>query len=128
MRQPKMISDEIIQSIDIRNTLHGGVSQPEVGLSQHADFRQIELWVPGLSDEQMHVKINNNKLLVYYDLVIESRGNTVAVPFVAYDKQIPYFIDANKITARYIDGVLTVQLPYNELANGYHRDIPIGSH
>jgi HSP20 family protein len=120
-----MISDEIIQSIDIGNTLHGGISQPEVRISQHADYRQVVLWVPGVSDEHMHVKINNNQLVVYFDHVIESRGSMISIPFIAYNKQIPYFIDAQKIRANYAEGVLTVQLPYNELANGYHRDIPI---
>jgi HSP20 family molecular chaperone IbpA len=120
-----MISDEIIQSIDVGNTLHGGISQSEVRISQHADYRQVELWVPGVSDEHMHVKINNNQLVVYFEHVIESRGALISIPFIAYNKQIPYFIDAQKIRANYVEGVLTVQLPYNELANGYHRDIPI---
>ena len=120
-----MISDEIIQSIDIGNTLHGGISQPEVRVSQHEDYRQVELWVAGVSEEHMHVKINNNQLVVYFELAIESRGSLISIPFIAYNKQIPYFIDARKIRANYANGVLTVQLPYNELANGYHRDIPI---
>ena len=125
MRRSKMISDEIIQSIDIGNTLHGGISQPEVRVSQHEDYRQVELWVAGVSEEHMHVKINNNQLVVYFELAIESRGSLISIPFIAYNKQIPYFIDARKIRANYANGVLTVQLPYNELANGYHRDIPI---
>lgn len=125
MRRSKMISDEIIQSIDIGNTLHGGISQPEVRVSQHEDYRQVELWVAGVSEEHMHVKINNNQLVVYFELAIESRGSLISIPFIAYNKQIPYFIDAKKIRANYANGVLTVQLPYNELANGYHRDIPI---
>jgi HSP20 family molecular chaperone IbpA len=125
MRKERMISDVIIQSIDITNTLNGGISQPEVKLTNHTEYRQIELKVPGVSEENMHVKINNNQLVVHFEIMIESRGRLITIPFVAYNKQIPYFIDANKIHAKYTKGVLTVQLPYNELANGYHREIPI---
>lgn len=127
MRRKGLVSDEIIQSIDITNTLNGGKSEPIVKLSQHQEYRQIELKVPGMSEESMHVKINNNQLVVYFEHSVESRGETIYVPTIVYNKPIPYFIDATKIRAQYVEGVLTIQLPFNELANGYHRDIPIGN-
>ncbi|HNV29431.1 MAG TPA: Hsp20/alpha crystallin family protein, partial [Cyclobacteriaceae bacterium] len=122
-----IVSDEIIQTIDIANTLQGGISEPMVRLTRFPEYRQIELRVPGIGEDNMHVKINNNQLLVFYNHLIESRGQVIAVPHFVYNKPIPYFIDANKIKATYEDNVLTVQLPYNELANGFHRDIPIES-
>jgi HSP20 family molecular chaperone IbpA len=127
MRRKGLISDEIIQSIDITNTLNGGVSEPVIKISQHQDYRQIELKVPGMTEESMHVKINNNQLVVYFEHAIESRGETIYIPHIAYNKPIPYFIDVKNIRAQYSEGVLTVQLPFNELANGYQRDIPIGN-
>jgi len=127
MRRANIVSDEIIQTIDIANTLQGGISEPMVRLMRFPEYRQIELRVPGIGEDNMHVKINNNQLLVFYNHLIESRGQVIAVPHFVYNKPIPYFIDANKIKATYEDNVLTVQLPYNELANGFHRDIPIES-
>jgi HSP20 family molecular chaperone IbpA len=127
MRRKGLVSDEIIQSIDITNTLNGGVSESVMKLSQHPKYRQIELKVPGMSEEHMHVKINNNQLMVYFEHPVESRGEVIYVPHVVYNKPIPYFVDATRIHAQYVDNVLTVQLPFNELANGYQRDIPIGS-
>jgi HSP20 family molecular chaperone IbpA len=127
MRRKGLVSDEIIQSIDITNTLNGGRSEPILKLSQHQEYRQIELKVPGMNEENMHVKINNNQLVVYFEHAVESRGETIYVPTIVYNKPIPYFIDAKKIRAQYVEGVLTIQLPFNELANGYHRDIPIGN-
>jgi HSP20 family molecular chaperone IbpA len=125
MRRKGLVSDEILQSIDITNTLNGGISELRVKLSQHQEYRQIELKVPGMVEENMHVKINNNQLMVYFEHIIESRGEMIYAPHIVYNKPIPYFIDAKKIRAMYNEGMLTVQLPYNELANGYHRDIPI---
>lgn len=127
MRRKGLVSDEIIQSIDITNTLNGGRSESILKLSQHQEYRQIELKVPGMNEENMHVKINNNQLVVYFEHAVESRGETIYVPTIVYNKPIPYFIDAKKIRAHYVEGVLTIQLPFNELANGYHRDIPIGN-
>lgn len=125
MRRANIVSDEIIQTIDIANTLQGGISEPMVRLTRFPEYRQIELRVPGIGEDNLHVKINNNQLMVFYNHLIESRGQVIAVPHFVYNKPIPYFIDANKIKATYEDNVLTVQLPYNELANGFHRDIPI---
>ena len=127
MKRKGLISDEIIQSIDITNTLNGGVSEPVVRISQHQEYRQIELKVPGMTEESMHVKINNNQLVVYFEHAIESRGETIYIPHIVYNKPIPYFIDVKNIRAQYNEGVLTVQLPFNELANGYQKDIPIGN-
>lgn len=127
MRRANSISDEILQSIDVMNTLGGGVSEPVVRLTQFPTYRQIELSVPGIGEQNMHVKVNNNQLMVYYEHRIESRGQVVAVPHIVYNKPIPYFINASRIKAVYLDDWLTVQLPYNELANGFHRDIPIES-
>ena len=127
MRRKGFVSDEILQSIDITNTLNGGISEPAVKLSQHPEYRQIELNVPGVAEENMHVKINNNQLMVYFERTVKSRGETVYVPHVVYNKPIPYFVNAKNIRAQYHEGVLIIQLPFNELANGYQRDIPIGN-
>lgn len=127
MRRKGLVGDEILQSIDITNTLNGGVSEPMLKLSQHREFRQIELKVPGMVEENMHVKISNNQLMVYFEHMVKSRGETIYVPHMVYNKPIPYFVDAKNIRAQYQDGVLTIQLPFNELANGYNRDIPIGN-
>jgi HSP20 family molecular chaperone IbpA len=127
MRRKGFIGDEIIQSIDIMNTLNGGVSEPRVRLSQHQEYRQIELKVPGMSEDRMHVKINNNQLMVYFEHAVYSRGEMIYIPQIVYNKPIPYFVDVKNIRAHYSAGVLTIQLPFNELANGYQRDIPIGN-
>lgn len=125
MRRKRFVSDEIIQSMDIANTLNGGIAEPSVKLSQHPEYRQIELKVPGMHAERMHVKINNNQLIIFFEYRMESAGTVIPVPHIMYNKPIPYFIDAKNIRAQYSEGLLTVQLPFNELANGYQRDIPI---
>ncbi len=125
MRSKRIVSNEIIQSIDIANTFQGGVTEPQLKLSQHPEFRQIQLRIPGVSEKDMHVKINNNQLIVYFERRIVSLGSNISIPYIVYNKQIPYFIDEKNIHAQYHDGELIVQLPFNELTNGYQREVPI---
>jgi HSP20 family molecular chaperone IbpA len=127
MRRGRIVDEALLQSIDVANTLSGGISEPMMKLSQHLEYFQIELRVPGIAEENMHVKINNNQLIVFFERKIESRGSIVSVPYIVYNQPIPYFIDASNIRAQYEDAVLVVRLPFNELANGYQRDVPIGN-
>ncbi len=121
------MSDEIIQTIDIANTLNGGVAQPTMGLTKFADHHQLELKVPGVSESNLHVKVVNNRLLVFYEHPIATRGVVLPIPRIAYDNLLPHFIDTENISAQFSAGTLWVHLPFNELPKGYQRDIPIES-
>jgi len=121
----RLINDNLITGIDVLNTLNGGSIEPSVRFSKFPDYHQIELKAPGITEEGLHVKIDNDHLTVFYEHHIESRGVSIPLPRVVYNKQIPFFIDASKINAHYNEDVLVVQLPFNEQASGYHRDVQI---
>ncbi|HEV8512165.1 MAG TPA: Hsp20/alpha crystallin family protein [Cyclobacteriaceae bacterium] len=127
MKERKFISDELLSSIDVLNTLSGGVSEPQLTLKQFQDHREIQLKVPGVKEENMKVEINNNILSVFYNFHLQSGSFPLQVPKVVYNKPIPYFIDAARITATFEEGFLVVTLPYNEMAEGYHRKVSIDS-
>jgi len=118
---------DLITGIDILNTLNGGTVEPTMKFSRFEEYHQIEVKAPGISEEGLHVNIDNNKLIIFYEHNIESQGKMIPVPRIVYNKQIPFFIDTKNINAQYADQTLIVQLPFNELANGYHRDVPIES-
>jgi HSP20 family molecular chaperone IbpA len=120
-----MISEELIRSIDVANTLQGGITEPLLKLTQYRGYFKIDLKVAGVEENKMHVKINNNQLIVFFERSIVSNGEVVNFPYVVYNRPIPYFIDAKKIRAQFNEGTLSVRLPFNELANGFHRDVPI---
>jgi HSP20 family molecular chaperone IbpA len=126
MEKLKMTKD-LLTGIDLMNTLNGGAIEPVVRLTQFAAYRQIEIKVPGVGEEQLHVKINNNNLVIFYEIIIETQGRQVPMPQVVYNKQIPFFVDAQNITAHFVSRILRVQLPFNELANGFQRDVPIAN-
>lgn len=123
MRKIEGITEELLQSIDVLNTLSGGVAEAQVRLSQFPAYRQVELYVPGIPEDQLKAEVHNNQLTIYFNFLIPSLGGEIKMPRVVYNKQIPYFIDSKKIAASFEGNRLIVRLPFNELANGYHRDI-----
>ena len=125
MKERKFVSNELLASIDVLNTLNGGVSEPQMILKQFQDHREIHLKVPGVNEENLKVEVHNNILSVFYTFHFQSDNLPIHVPKVVYNKPIPYFVDAARISASYEDGFLIVTLPYNEMAEGYHRKVSI---
>ena len=119
------IPQELITSIDMLNTMNGGRSQPNVKLKHFSTHRQINIRVPGIALENVKVEVNNNRLMIYYLTTIVSQEKEIQLPKGLYNKSIPYFVDMKNIRATQEDDSLVVRLPFNELYNGYHRDIPL---
>jgi len=113
-------------SVDVLNTMHGGVSEPFISFREQPNGREIRVRVPGIIREAMQAEINNNELFVYYLIPVSSSGKLVHLPQVVYSQKIPYFVEVNGIKATYEENELVVRLPFNELSNGYNRKIEIG--
>ncbi|MFZ6011499.1 MAG: Hsp20 family protein [Bacteroidota bacterium] len=118
---------DLVTSVDVLNTLNGGTSEPQVILKEDENGREICLRVPGVSREMMHVEVHNNNLTVYYFLNIESSDMMIQLPKIVYNRTLPYFVDISKISAHFDENQLIVELPFNRLANGYHKQITIGN-
>jgi HSP20 family molecular chaperone IbpA len=122
----KMKFKDLVTSVDMLNTLHGGISEPFLSIVEVASGREMHVRVPGLKKEALQVEIVNNQLSVFYLIPMTSAGKPMYMPQVVYNQAIPYFIDASKIEATYENNELVVRLPFNELSNGYNRKIRIG--
>jgi HSP20 family molecular chaperone IbpA len=116
---------DLITSIDVLNTLNGGVSEPQMNLGHYDAYREIRLKVPGISLEDIRVEIHNNNLSIFYLINIVSGDRLIPLPRFVYNRNVPYYIDISKINARLEEEELIVNLPYNRLANGYHKDVHI---
>ena len=115
---------DILTSLDVLNTLHGGISEPQVKLRQHEQFREIRIRVPSIDPELIEVEINNNILFVYYYVVnINSAGKNIRLPYTIYNRPLPYYIEISKINSAVQGNELVITLPFNSLANGYHKKI-----
>ena len=122
-----MIKDlkDLMTSVDVLNTLHGGLSEPFISFREDTEGREIRVRVPGINREAMQVVINENELTVYYLIPIHSTDKLIYMPRVVYNLQIPTTIEASAIEAAYERAELVVQLPFNTRSTGY-RKIEIG--
>jgi HSP20 family molecular chaperone IbpA len=107
----------------VMNTLNGGRTEPIVKLKQHQHYREIRVKIPGIDPATIEVEVNDNLVAIYYMMNITSAGKLVKLPYAVYNRKQPYFIDLSKIQAQVANGELVVKLPFNQLANGYHKKI-----
>ncbi len=114
---------DLLTSVDILNTLSGGVSEPLVSMREKADHHEVRVRVPGIDKEYLQAEVHNNELIIFYMIPLESNGKEVQLPQIIYNNAIPYFVKINNIQAHYEDNMLVVELPFNELSSGYNKKI-----
>ncbi len=116
---------DLITTVDVLNTLSGGISEPQQTLVESEFGRELRIKVAGVTRAAMNVEIHNNHLTIYYYINIASYDKLVQVPQVVYNRAVPYYVDISKIHATYEGEELVVHMPYNRLSNGYHRKVRI---
>ena len=116
---------DLLTTVDLLNTLNGGVSEPYVSFREQPDGREVRVRVPGVSRELLQVEINGNELSVYYHIPMETSGKKVFLPKEVTRQTLPFFIEIKGIHAAYEENELVVKLPFNELSSGYRRNVPI---
>jgi HSP20 family molecular chaperone IbpA len=116
---------DLMTSIDVLNTVNGGVSEPQMNLIHYEDYREIRIKVAGIQLEDIHVEVNNNNLSIFYFINIICTDKMIQLPRFVYNRNVPYYIDISKIKSRLEDDELIVSLPFNRLANGYHKEIKV---
>jgi HSP20 family molecular chaperone IbpA len=114
---------ELLTSVDVLNTLHGGVSEPFVSIIEGKASRDIRVRVPGIEKESLQTEIHNNELTLYYSIPVQSASKMIRMPRVIYSQPIPYFVEVKKIHASFDDRDLVIHMPFNGLYNGYHRKV-----
>ena len=115
----------LLTTVDLLNTLNGGVSEPYVSFRETNTGRELRVRVPGVSKEMLQVEINDNELSVFYVIPMLSSGKKMFLPKEVTKQTIPYFIEIAGIKATYEANELVVNLPFNELSSGYNRKVPI---
>jgi len=116
---------DLITTVDVLNTLSGGISEPQQKLYESDAGRELRFRVAGVNKGFMNVEIHNNHLTIYYYINIASYDKLVQVPQIIYNRPIPYYIDISKISATFEEDQVVVHMPFNRLSNGYHRKLRI---
>ena len=119
---------EMLGTVDVMNTLHGGIVESQVKFSKDKNSYKVEVTTPGMSGENLGVEVANKDLVVYHLLDFEQENDqygTDKIPHVLTSILIPRDADYKNITANHHDGKLEVLLPFNELKGGYSSAINI---
>lgn len=116
---------DLLTSIDLLNTMNGGMTEPFLSIKEKKHSHEIRVRVPGIKKESLQIEIINNFLSVYYLVGVKSSGEVIRMPKVVYNQPIPYFVEATSIKASFEENELVVDLPFNELSDGYYRKIGI---
>lgn len=116
---------DLLTSVDMLNTINGGISEPYVSFREQSEAREIRVRVPGVSKEYIQVEVHNNELAVFYLIPMTTTGKLVHMPQIVFKQQMPYYINIAAINATYEENQLVVKLPFNELSNGYNKKIEI---
>ena len=118
--------DDLMSSVDVLNTVHGGVSEPFVSFREQPAGHEIHVRVPGIGKEAIRAEVNNDELYIYYLISVSSSDKVIHLPQLVYNQKIPHFIDVNGIKASHEENELVVLLPFNQRSNGQSRKIQVG--
>jgi hypothetical protein len=125
MKSSLNIPAELLTSIDMINTLSGGIAEPQIKLQEFKTYRQINAHIPSIKLDAVKIEILNNVLMIYYFIPLTSQNENHNYPKVIYNKAIPYFVDRDGIEASIEENDVVLRLPFNELAGGFKKQIPI---
>jgi hypothetical protein len=80
MKAKRFVTDELLTSIDVLNTLQGGVSEHQLKLKKFPDHREVWVKVPGMKEKDLKAEIHDNVLRVKYSFLLQSDNLWVEVP------------------------------------------------
>jgi HSP20 family molecular chaperone IbpA len=126
-KEMKKAFRNLLTSVDLLNTINGGVSEPFISYREDQTGREVRIRVPGVAKESLQVEINNNELTVYHIIPLQSLDKWVPMQQIVFHQTLPYFIEIRGINAVYDDNELVVKLPFNKLARGYSKNIKVGN-
>ncbi len=122
------ISKDLLLTADVMNTLNGGMSKSTVNLMRQVDQYLLVARIPGVDPSNMQVEMKDNQLFIFHHISFENaeiNENIHSIPYNIGFVNIPFDVNVHKIRAKYKENALQVELPFNELAGGYHRRINI---
>ena len=116
----------VLKTSDIMNTLNGGMSQPETNIVRNTDHYLITLKVPGVNLDNVKVEIVDKHVIFHHIIDFNDLDDSsLNIPHVLATYPLTADVDYNNISATREDKALIVKLPFNELSNGYHREVNV---
>jgi HSP20 family protein len=94
---------------------------PDVDLVESEKSFELHLAVPGLQKEDFNIEITGDTLVVsgerkFVNETNEKTFHSIETKYGSFSRsfQLPEAVDANHISAEYVNGILTVEIPKDE--------------
>ena len=110
---------------DLTNTSSPGTSMPAVNIKETKDEFQVEVAAPGMKKDDFKIRLDNNILSIASEREDsfnekDAQGNYTRQEF-SYQSfhrsfTLPNTVEAEKIVAKYNDGILRLSIPKREEA------------
>ncbi len=121
MKVNKNVTRSLAQATNVVNVLNGGIAMPRMSFQKKDEGYIYNVQVAGVEPEDFSVEIDSNNLFVYNLITMQE----MRVPYLLKRIVIPAEVNYDEITAEFSKGRLSIFMPYNDLARGYHRDVDI---
>ena len=94
----------------------GGARGIHMDVHETKDAFELEAELPGVSEDDIHVELNENLLTIRGEKTVEEKGEDDAVRRRSYSSfqrslSLPFDVDPNRIDATFKNGVLKLTLP-----------------
>ena len=123
----KDVTSDLAKTASVYSVLGSGISVPMVKFDRRDGFYQADVRIPGIKKEAFKVEIKNRDIRVSYHIPFTTNEKALLFPVTVYEGPVPFDVDVKKIKANYLDALLQIILPFNDLAGGYSSDIKIAS-
>lgn len=116
--------DDSIDSWSNKNFSSTGTTLPKVNIKENNDAFEVEVAVPGFSKKDFNIKVENGVLTVSSEKKeenIQKEGEQYSRKEFSYQSftrtfTLPELVNGDKISAKYNNGILIVNIPKKEEA------------
>jgi len=105
------------------NWSNEGSSLPKVNIVETNDEFRVEMAAPGMKKDDFHIELDNDMLTIHSELSSENNDENTSFTRREFSYQsfkrsfyLPNTVEADKIKARYKDGILSLEIPKKEEA------------
>lgn len=122
MKIDRTVTINLAQIAKVMNVIGGGITSHHSNLIRNNNHYLLIVKAPGVSADQFTIELHNENLFVFQNMNFDA---SMKLPYLIHTMKIPADVDFEMIHAEYEDKTLKVIMPFNQLANGYHRDVEI---
>jgi len=124
MKVDRNLIRNLASTADILNTINGGMSQTTIKIHSLENEWLIKVRIPGVDLENLRLEVLDNHLYIHQMMMIDDESLEKA-PYVIAMIPLIRQINIEAISATFEGGWTHVRLPFDEMVDGFERQIKI---